>query len=44
MGGALGGSGGGRSDFAQAGGKDPGTLGPAFQAARDELGALLEKR
>ena len=34
MGAAIGGSGGGRPDFAQAGGKDPGSLDGAFAAAR----------
>jgi alanyl-tRNA synthetase len=43
MGDAVGGSGGGRPDFAQAGGRDPSRLPAAFEAARravsDQLGA-----
>ncbi len=38
MGDAVGGSGGGRPDFAQAGGKDPAKLGAAFDAARGAVG------
>jgi alanyl-tRNA synthetase len=44
MGDAVGGSGGGRPDFAQAGGRDPSRLPAAFEAARravsDQLGAV----
>jgi alanyl-tRNA synthetase len=42
MGDAVGGSGGGRPDFAQAGGKSPDKLGAAFQAAREAVSRLAE--
>ena len=42
MGDAVGGSGGGRADFAQAGGRSPEKLGAAFDAARDTVSRLLE--
>ncbi len=42
MGAAVGGKGGGRPDFAQAGGKDPERLPEAFDAAREALREQLE--
>ncbi|HVS14673.1 MAG TPA: alanine--tRNA ligase [Thermoanaerobaculia bacterium] len=42
MGDAVGGSGGGRPDFAQAGGKSPEKLGAAFDAAREAVSRLAE--
>ena len=41
MGQAVGGSGGGRGDFAQAGGKDPQQLDAAFAAARSAIEGQL---
>jgi alanyl-tRNA synthetase len=41
MGDAVGGSGGGRPDFAQAGGRDPSRLPAAFEAARQAVSDLL---
>ncbi|MEM6702155.1 MAG: alanine--tRNA ligase [Acidobacteriota bacterium] len=44
MGAAAGGSGGGRKDFAQAGGKDPQLLSAAFEAARGAVSEQMEGR
>jgi len=44
MGDAVGGSGGGRDDFAQAGGRDPGSLDGAFGAAREAVAGQLGRQ
>ena len=41
MGSLVGGSGGGRADFAQAGGKDPARLANALESVPAAVGALL---